>query len=201
MGCSQAGFEISKYLKLDMSHCLKQLCLTLVIYAFASQTVYAVETVAIVKGYSSSFEAYKKAQKLHDLQLMAKWGTAKERQHSREALHKIQLQVAKQQQRQQQRALKQQQPTALLAAGNTAKAKKSSPHHPTKADKLMLVNINKATPEQLTAALLGIGAVKAKAIVDYRQAKGAFKTLEDVLAVKGIGPATIAKNRDRIRFE
>lgn len=200
MGCGQAGAEISKHLRPDMNYCLslRQLCLMLAIYAFASHAVYSVETVTAGKGHSSSFEAYKKAQKLHDLQLMAKWGTAKERQHSREALYKIQQQDLK---RQQQQALKQTQSTLLLAAGKTDKPKNSTAHRPGKADKLILVNINKASAEQLTAALLGVGEVKAKAIVDYRKANGAFKTLEDVLAVKGVGPATIAKNRDRIRFE
>lgn len=153
---------------------------------------------------SSSFEAYKKAQKLRDLHLMAKWGTTREKQHSREALHKLQEQALKRQQRQQQLALKafkQVPPAGALALASTGLPKASAHTHPSKADKLMVVNINKASVEQLTAALLGVGEVKARAIVDYRKAKGVFKTLDDVLAVKGIGPATIAKNRDRIRFE
>lgn len=190
-----------------MDQCLKQLLLVLVMFAFASQYAHAKELVAF-KGAvsantpdSSSFAAYKKAQKLHDLQLMAKWGTAKERQHSREALQKISQQALKRQQRQQQQALKQQQALALSGSMQAVKPGKRNKPRPGKADRLMVVNINKAGAEQLTAALIGVGEVKAQAIVDYRQANGAFKTLDDVLAVKGIGPATIAKNRDRIRFE
>ena len=189
-----------------MSYWLRLLLLILTGYACASmQLLHAIETTpAVHQGYSSSFEAYKKAQKLHDLQLMAKWGTAKEKQHSREALHKIHEQEIKRQQRQQQLALKafkQPPPAGLMANAGAGQAKIASSSHPSKADKLMVVNINKASVEQLTAALLGVGEVKARAIVDYRKAKGVFKTLDDVLAVKGIGPATIAKNRDRIRFE
>lgn len=185
-----------------MQECLKRLLYMLLILAVSSQQLWALEP-ALSRNVSASmsFEAYKKAQKLHDLQLMAKWGTAQERQRSRETLHKIREQDIKRQQRQQQLALKQQEPTALLAVADSTKLKKTATHHATKADKLMLVNINKATAEQLTAALLGVGEVKARAIVDYRKVNGAFKTLEDVLAVKGIGPATIAKNRERIRFE
>lgn len=190
-----------------MDQCLKQLLLVLVMFAFAGQYAHAKERVA-VKGAvsvnaadSSGFAAYKKAQKLHDLQLMAKWGTAKERQHSREALQKISQQALKRQQRQQQQALKQQQALALSSSMQAVKPGKRNKPRPGKADRLMVVNINKAGAEQLTAALIGVGEVKAQAIVEYRQANGAFKTLEDVLAVKGIGPATIAKNRDRIRFE
>lgn len=185
-----------------MSPCLRRLLLILVLCTCASLQLYAAEArLDANNAYSSSFEAYKRAQKLHDLQLMVKWGTARERQRSLEALHKIREQDLKRQQRQQQRALKQQQPMALLGAGDSDKSRKSAMHHPSKADKLMLVNINKASAAQLTAALLGVGEVKAKAIVDYRKANGAFKTLDDVQAVKGIGPATLAKNRDRIRFE
>lgn len=212
MGCGQTGSgEEVNHLRwgchwLSMDQCLKQLLLVLVMFAFASQYAHTKEHVA-VKGAvsantpdSSSFAAYKKAQKLHDLQLMAKWGTAKERQHSREALQKISQQALKRQQRQQQ-ALKQQQALALSGSMQAVKPGKRNKPPPGKADRLMVVNINKAGAEQLTAALIGVGEVKAEAIVDYRRTNGAFKTLEDVLAVKGIGPATIAKNRDRIRFE
>ena len=33
---------------------------------------------------------------------------------------------------------------------------------------------------------------------EYRDQNGRFKTAEDLLAVKGIGQATVAKNKDRI---
>lgn len=187
-----------------MRHDLKHYSLLLIglLLVLAARPLYAVPAQAMVyAGPSSSFEAYKKSQKLHDLQLMAKWGTRNERQRSREALHKIQAQALKQQQRQQKLAIKQDSPAALTAFSAAEKSSKSAAHHAAKADTLMVVNINKATAAQLSAALLGVGDVKAQAIVDYRKANGGFKTLDDVLAVKGVGPATIAKNRDRIRFE
>ncbi len=51
---------------------------------------------------------------------------------------------------------------------------------------LAAVNVNTATQEQLES-LNGIGPAKAKAIIDYRQKNGGFKTLEDLDKVPGIG--------------
>lgn len=55
-----------------------------------------------------------------------------------------------------------------------------------------LIDVNTATADELTQ-LPGIGPVKAQAIVAHRQDKGAFATVEDLLDVKGIGPATLNK--------
>lgn len=60
-----------------------------------------------------------------------------------------------------------------------------------------LININSANLEQLQQ-LDGIGAVKAQAIVDYREAHGAFRTVDELTKVDGIGEKTLEKNRDRI---
>lgn len=61
------------------------------------------------------------------------------------------------------------------------------------------INVNTAAAETL-AELNGVGMAKAKAIVDYREKFGRFRTVEDLLAVEGIGKATLAKNRSRIRM-
>ncbi|USD61187.1 ComEA family DNA-binding protein [Vibrio sp. SCSIO 43140] len=60
------------------------------------------------------------------------------------------------------------------------------------------VNINQAEPEELAELLKGIGIDKAQKIVDYREANGKFKSADDLTQVKGIGAATVEKNRDRI---
>ena len=60
------------------------------------------------------------------------------------------------------------------------------------------VNINTADAETLARELNGIGAAKAEAIVAYRQANGAFKTVDDIVTVEGIGAATLEKNRDKM---
>ena len=68
---------------------------------------------------------------------------------------------------------------------------------PTSADQSGLLNINTATIQQLEA-LPGIGPVKARAIVDYRQKNGAFERPEQIRQVSGIGPATFEGIQDLI---
>jgi len=62
------------------------------------------------------------------------------------------------------------------------------------------INVNKASMEELMS-LPYIGEVKARAIIAYREAHGPFKTPEELLNVKGIGPKTLERLRDYIVFE
>ncbi|MEN4013208.1 MAG: helix-hairpin-helix domain-containing protein [Bellilinea sp.] len=59
------------------------------------------------------------------------------------------------------------------------------------------IDINIATSEQLET-LPGIGPSKANDIITYRQNQGRFVTIEDILKVPGIGPATLEGIRDFI---
>ncbi len=52
----------------------------------------------------------------------------------------------------------------------------------------LALNLNTATPQQLEA-LPGIGPVLAKRIVDFRQRKGGFRKVEELLAIPGISEA------------
>jgi len=61
--------------------------------------------------------------------------------------------------------------------------------------KIELVNINTATQEELEA-LPFIGP--AKAIIEYREQHGAFKTINELLKVKGIGEKTFEKIKELI---
>lgn len=63
------------------------------------------------------------------------------------------------------------------------------------------ININTANAEQLAAALNGIGQKKAEAIVQFREQNGPFKSVEELGQVKGIGEATLAKNKAIIVIE
>jgi competence protein ComEA len=54
------------------------------------------------------------------------------------------------------------------------------------------VNLNTATVSQLED-LPGVGPALAARIVEHRQRNGAFKSVEDVMAVKGIGEKNFSK--------
>ena len=64
--------------------------------------------------------------------------------------------------------------------------------------KVAKVNINTADASQLAAVLKGIGLKKAKAIIEYREKFGPFKSIDELTAVKGVGAKTIEKNRLKI---
>lgn len=60
------------------------------------------------------------------------------------------------------------------------------------------VNLNTASAEVLDQELSGVGPAKAALIVRFRDENGPFQTVDDLRLVKGIGPATVDRNRDRI---
>ena len=62
------------------------------------------------------------------------------------------------------------------------------------ADKL---DLNQATVEELDA-LPGVGPAIARRIVAFREKNGAFKRIEDLMNVRGIGEKTFLRLRDRI---
>ncbi len=64
-----------------------------------------------------------------------------------------------------------------------------------------VVNINKATAAALQENLPGIGEKKAQAIVEYRKAFGAFKTLDEIMEVKGIGEGIFKKIKADIALD
>jgi competence protein ComEA len=59
------------------------------------------------------------------------------------------------------------------------------------------ININEASVEQLDE-LPGIGEVKAREIVQYRETFGYFDRIEDILNVPGIGETTFNQFKDFI---
>ena len=60
-----------------------------------------------------------------------------------------------------------------------------------------LININTANVEQLTQ-LSGVGPAIGGRIIDHREKNGPFNTIEDIMAVSGIGPKTFEKIKDEI---
>jgi competence protein ComEA len=60
------------------------------------------------------------------------------------------------------------------------------------------IDVNTASAAEIAKALNGIGLNKAEAIVKDRETNGPFKSVDDLVRVKGIGPATLTKNKDLI---
>lgn len=87
--------------------------------------------------------------------------------------------------------------TAISATPTTTASSRAS----ALLEQSQTVNINQADAAALARVLSGIGEKKAQAIIEYRNAHGAFATIDDLDHVKGIGPATIDKNRARIRLQ
>ena len=61
------------------------------------------------------------------------------------------------------------------------------------------VDVNTADAETISAELNGIGLSKAKAIVEYREKHGPFRSVDDLSLVKGIGERTVERNRSDIK--
>ncbi|MGJ8692331.1 MAG: ComEA family DNA-binding protein [Thalassotalea sp.] len=59
---------------------------------------------------------------------------------------------------------------------------------------IQLIDINKADMKTL-AKLKGIGKSKAQAIINYRELNGNFKSLDELLKIKGIGKKVLLENK------
>lgn len=60
------------------------------------------------------------------------------------------------------------------------------------------LNLNTATLEQLDG-LPGVGPATAQAILDYRKARGRFRSVDELMEVRGIGEAKLAAIRSKVR--
>ncbi len=61
-----------------------------------------------------------------------------------------------------------------------------------------IVNLNQADAVTLQENLKGVGKKKAQAIVAYRDEHGDFKTLDEVMEVKGIGEGIFKKIKENL---
>jgi len=75
---------------------------------------------------------------------------------------------------------------SLCVALTPCSAKKKPPAKP--------VNINTATSEELQQ-VPGIGPATAEKILQMRKSYGAFKSVDDLLAIRGLGPKRLEKMR------
>ncbi|HIP29576.1 MAG TPA: helix-hairpin-helix domain-containing protein [Sulfurospirillum arcachonense] len=59
------------------------------------------------------------------------------------------------------------------------------------------VDINNANQKEFSS-LKGVGDKKASDIIAFRKANGCFKSIDDLVKVKGIGKKTLEKNRENL---
>ena len=85
-----------------------------------------------------------------------------------------------------------------FAEKNAEKTIKNPKQAMLKGEKSQLININTASAKELTKGLKGIGMKKAQAVVSYRKKNGEFKSVEDLLKVKGVGKNILENNIGRI---
>ena len=87
-------------------------------------------------------------------------------------------------------------PTTAASRGGS----KASPGDttPTRTTLPLIIDINRANADELDR-LPGIGPKTAKAIIEHRTRNGPFASVDDLLAVRGIGPATLAEIRNWVK--
>jgi len=71
---------------------------------------------------------------------------------------------------------------------------------PVRAGSEGVVNVNTAGVDELVR-LPGIGEAKARAILDFRKERGAFKSVEQLREVKGIGDAALERIRPHVAVD
>ncbi|QIB67525.1 helix-hairpin-helix domain-containing protein [Kineobactrum salinum] len=89
----------------------------------------------------------------------------------------------------------------MLAFGSGTAAAQDGAGEVTAMAAAETVNINAADADTLASRLQGIGMSRAQEIIRYREAYGPFSSVEELADVKGIGQATLDKNRVLITLE
>ena len=82
--------------------------------------------------------------------------------------------------------------TLALAIATLVASGSSFAAAPAKAAPAGKVNLNTATVEQLTT-VPGVGPKLAARIVEQRQKSGSFKSVQEIVSVKGIGEKNLVK--------
>lgn len=61
------------------------------------------------------------------------------------------------------------------------------------------LDINRASADQIAAVMTGVGEKKAQAIIEYRTQHGPFKSVDQLVEVKGLGTTLVDRNRALIQ--
>ena len=86
-------------------------------------------------------------------------------------------------------------PEPPTATGPVADAPRRS-----KKKTLAVTNVNTASAEQLASSLPRIGPAMAARVVEYRRQNGPFRSVEQLVEVRGIGEKTLEKLRPWVRL-
>ncbi len=89
---------------------------------------------------------------------------------------------------------------ALTQSDTVSTPAAASASEPSDALGASLLDLNKASVTDLDG-LPGIGPSKAQAIVDFRESRKGFRSVEELLEVKGIGPKLYDKIRALVKVE
>ena len=87
--------------------------------------------------------------------------------------------------------------TLLLPLSVFAASNKSATAQASARDASAVVNVNKATADELQA-LKGIGPVLADRVIAYRNEHGPFQKQEDLQKVRGIGQPTYERIKEHV---
>ena len=85
----------------------------------------------------------------------------------------------------------------LVSIAGFASAPVFAADNPAAHSSIETVQLNQATAEELQA-LPGVGPALSERIVVYRTEHGPFKSIDQLIEVKGIGEAKLAKLRDHL---